>query len=372
MTRGLPPAASLSDPAPVLSSHTSTDQWQSFEMRMRRRRAERCVLRAQVALEAGFPEDARAALDEARRLDSSTPDFETLSASVVVEEPVVVAEPVVVEGPLELPAREPRSLVPLISVAAVLIAVVGIGAFGLSRGTRTTASQFSAGPVPSAPLPSAQEPSAPVPAAVAIAATPAERDSPEPAVPVGKEPERRPQHASLPTLIATPAATTVAIGKAIPKPAPPVVAEPKPPESRSTEPAAITLEPAQPLVLASSSGPSLTLPEAPAPDERPRVRAALARYEAGYSALNVAAVQAVWPAVDSRSLSRAFDGLASQRFALGQCSMAIETTSATATCNGTASFTPKIGGGVRSEGRRWTFDLRRVDGEWQIVRVSTR
>ena len=335
-------------------------------MRMRRRRAERCVLRAQVALEAGFPEDAREALDEARRLDSSTPAFETLCAAVVGE---------VVEVVPEAPARQPRSLVPLISVAAVLVAVVaGVGTFFLSSGTRTTASQ-APDAVQSAPLARAQEPTAPLPAAVGRAATPAEHAFNElPRAPVTKERERRPREASTPTPIATRLAATVPIGKASPKPKPdpPVVAESRPPESRNVEPAAIRLEPAQPLVLPSSGGPSLTLPEAPAPDERPRVRAALARYEAGYSALNVAAVQAVWPAVDARSLSRAFDGLASQRFTLGQCSMAIETASATATCNGTASWTPKIGGGVSSEGRRWIFDLRRVDGGWQIVRVSTR
>ena len=362
MTRGLPPAASLSDPAPLLSSHTSTDQWQSFEMRMRRRRAERCVLRAQVALEAGFPEDARVALDEARRLDSSTPDFETLWAAVAVEDPPAP------------PAREPKSLVPLISAGAVLVAVVAaVGTFFLSSGTRTTASQTS-DRVLSAPPLGAPEPSASLPSGVAGAATSGEHDFSEaPPAPVTRKPERRPPDASTPTPIATPVAATVAIGKAIPKPHPPVAAEPRPPEPRKEEPAAaITLEPAQPLVLPASTGPSLTLPEAPAPDERPRVRAALARYEAGYSALNVAAVQAVWPGVDARSLSRAFDGLASQRFSLGQCSMAIESASATATCNGTASFTPKIGGGVHSEGRRWTFDLRRVDGGWQIVRVSTR
>jgi tRNA uridine 5-carboxymethylaminomethyl modification enzyme len=48
------------------TSHISTAEWQSFELRMRHRRAQRCLLRAEVALEAGFPGDARAALDEAR------------------------------------------------------------------------------------------------------------------------------------------------------------------------------------------------------------------------------------------------------------------------------------------------------------------
>ena len=57
-------------------------------MRMRRRRAERCVLRAQLALDAGFPDDARVALDEARRLDSSTPEFEDFQAGLDIPPPV--------------------------------------------------------------------------------------------------------------------------------------------------------------------------------------------------------------------------------------------------------------------------------------------
>jgi hypothetical protein len=58
-------------PIATSGSHTATDQWQSFEMRMRRRRAGRCLLRAEAALDAGFLDDAREALDEAAGL---TPD----------------------------------------------------------------------------------------------------------------------------------------------------------------------------------------------------------------------------------------------------------------------------------------------------------
>ena len=62
----------------VLQSHTATQQWQSFEIRMRRRRVERCVLRASVAIEAGVLDDARAALEEVQRLDPYEPALETL------------------------------------------------------------------------------------------------------------------------------------------------------------------------------------------------------------------------------------------------------------------------------------------------------
>ena len=340
-------------------------------MRMRRRRAERCVLRAQVALEAGFPEDARAALDEARRLDSTTPDFESLSAATAIE-----IAPAITDAPEEFPDRPSGSRLPLIWAGVALTAVLaGIGTFAVSSGARTTPSSLAAASIQSvkAPAPSAQEPSAPVPAPVAVDATPAghEVSEPPPAAAV-KEPSRPASALSTPPPITTPVAAPVAIADSIPTPDVPVAIESKPLESRAPEATPITLAPATPLVLPAANGPSLTLPTAPAPNEPPRVRAVLARYEAGFSALNVAAVQGVWPAVDARSLSRAFDGLQSQRFTLGQCSMAIETASATATCNGTASWTPKIGGGVRSEHRRWVFELRKVDADWQILRVSTR
>jgi len=51
-----------------MASHTATGEWKSFEIRMRRRRAERLVLRADVAAEAGCFDEARASLDEARAL----------------------------------------------------------------------------------------------------------------------------------------------------------------------------------------------------------------------------------------------------------------------------------------------------------------
>ncbi|PYR55584.1 MAG: hypothetical protein DMF85_19220 [Acidobacteria bacterium] len=72
------------------ASHVATGEWQSFELRMRRRRAERCLLRAEIALEAGYPEDAREALDEARRLAPGVgglADLEGRIAAACVTEP---------------------------------------------------------------------------------------------------------------------------------------------------------------------------------------------------------------------------------------------------------------------------------------------
>ena len=64
-----PPSTDSSE----VTSHTSTQQWQSFEFRMRHRRAERCLLRAEMALDAGFDDEAREAIDEAERLHSDNP-----------------------------------------------------------------------------------------------------------------------------------------------------------------------------------------------------------------------------------------------------------------------------------------------------------
>ena len=70
----------------VLQTHTATEQWQTFEIRMRRRRVERCVLRASVAIEAGVLEDARAALEEVQRLDPYEPALETLRTQLTSAE----------------------------------------------------------------------------------------------------------------------------------------------------------------------------------------------------------------------------------------------------------------------------------------------
>src|SRR4029453_363030 len=72
--------------AGVLETHTATQQWQSFEIRMRRRRIDRCVLRAAAAIEAGVFGDAREALEEVERLDPREPAIEPLRARLVAAE----------------------------------------------------------------------------------------------------------------------------------------------------------------------------------------------------------------------------------------------------------------------------------------------
>jgi hypothetical protein len=113
-------------------------------------------------------------------------------------------------------------------------------------------------------------------------------------------------------------------------------------------------------------------PTAPVVDEHAAVRATLGRYESAYSDLNTAAAHAVWPGVDERALARAFDSLSSQRVRLGTCEVGVNGATARAICHGTASWTPKVGGGQQTKSRTWTFDLRQTRGSWQIVRVDAR
>jgi hypothetical protein len=107
-------------------------------------------------------------------------------------------------------------------------------------------------------------------------------------------------------------------------------------------------------------------------DETPLVRRVLSQYEAAYSALDARAAKRVWPSLDARALSRAFDGLQSQHVSLGNCNVAITSAGARADCRGSAEWTPKVGGGKRTESRNWSFDLRKTDGQWRIMDATVR
>ena len=363
-----PEDAPAAPPAPR-SSHTSTTQWQSFEMRMRRRRAERCVMRAEVAIEAGFLEEARLALEEARFLDSGVPEFDALYAAVTGQAPPVPPTP-----------TRRRRAVPAAIGLAILIIVAG-ALIGLKLGDRPGRATSQPASAP-APAPPTQAPSAPSPSAPRGAVIATEIVRPE--VEVAKVPVARLTTIGAATLRserATPQLQTQAVeravlhgGQGIADPAPPApgISPPK-----AVEPATSPKEPATGMAgsasaASSSPAPATSPASPPRPDERARVRAALALYEAAFSSLSVDGVRAVWPAVDARSLSRAFNGLESQRLSLGQCSVTVDAATAHADCRGQATWTPKIGGDTRGANRNWQFELRNVGEAWQIVRVMAR
>ncbi len=102
------------------------------------------------------------------------------------------------------------------------------------------------------------------------------------------------------------------------------------------------------------------------------VRAVLRRYETAYSTLDADAASVIWPGVNRSALARAFEGLTSQQVSLGSCDVTVNGPAARATCSGSATWQPKVGGGVRTEARRWSFDLRKNGEAWRIERAVAR
>ena len=360
-------------------SHTTTGEWQSFEVRMRRRRAERLVLRAEAAIEAGCLDDARTCLEEARTLTPDLPALDTLEQRL--SPPVPEAD-----EPVRTRSR-------MATAAAAILALISIGVLILvgwpivrqldDQTDAPTAAARAAVPAPAAqpsdpapqPAPTVGTSETPSPArdtTVAAADTtqmtaPAEKavatvPAPEPvqrdvAASAANSGEPRPR---VPVIDPLPAAETLPGRVTVPAPPPPVGSVPTS---------------AGVLPLPTASIPPPAAPPAPEPSQEPAVRSILERYASAYSALDVEATQRVWPAVNRGALSRAFDSLASQEVSLGNCQIDVSGASATARCAGTASWTPRVGdGGRRSEAREWTFELARRAAGWEIVnaRVQNR
>src|SRR5829696_4880435 len=101
-------------------SHTTTGEWQSFEGRMRRRRAERLVRRAEAAADAGFLDDARQCLSEARALAPRLPALEGLEEKLSASSP-------------DATHRPRRGRVAAAAVLAVAATAVVAGSIAVSR-----------------------------------------------------------------------------------------------------------------------------------------------------------------------------------------------------------------------------------------------
>jgi hypothetical protein len=103
------------------------------------------------------------------------------------------------------------------------------------------------------------------------------------------------------------------------------------------------------------------------------VQAVLRRYERAYGQLDARAAQAVWPSVDVGDLARAFRGLESQALEFDRCDLDVQGTVASADCRGRATYVRRVGSKApRTEARAWSFRLRKVDDNWQILRVDLR
>jgi hypothetical protein len=102
-------------------------------------------------------------------------------------------------------------------------------------------------------------------------------------------------------------------------------------------------------------------------DESQLVKQTLQRYRVAYEGLDARKAQAVWPAVNQAALARAFDGLESQSLTFEACDVRVRGELATATCQGSARYVPKIGSREpRTERRVWNFALHKAGDEWKI------
>jgi hypothetical protein len=401
------------DAAPV--AHVATPQWQSFEIRMRARKADRCLQRAAAALDDGSIDEANDALEEARQLSPLDPRLEQLSArldalkypapppstvqsrgyfwtSAAVLAGLVVASAAGWETwihrdtfallvPKALPDMDANSGL------AAPSAVSGL-ASGPSQPNATSATDTSGAPVASTSsasrdtvvqttlvrpdqvidtrvIPTGRQPANEIPRVPTSGSSQPSDTKPDAVNPLAAtnapEPSARPQRDTAPSPPPSPETRSPVALPALPDPSPatsfiPSVAPPTAPS------------PAPPASRPAASTPPLE--SAPAPDDRVAIRAALSRYESAYNRLDVDAVRTIWPTLDHRALARAFENLSAQRVALQTCNVDVSGSTARANCSGNASWTPRVGGGERSAARKWTFDLNESNGAWRITHVQ--
>lgn len=378
-------------------SHTATGEWKSFEIRMRRRRAERCVARADIDLARGALGEARTALQEARRLAPDLPSLDDLEQSIQAAETSTRA----------------RGWFPY-GVAAVILLTASVGTIWMARTPSSFQILWSA--------PSARSQSSPVPAAW----SPPDQPHP-PATPVAELPGPRVVVDEEPITVAENPAPPVAPGTVEADATtghtvePPQLRSSFPPDGRNlgevgsnalpnvaTLPVETVGNPSQPTLSRLDAVPILSLPArnpvvanadsgpaAPAPMHTPPLAASVAepavatvtpgpspaapredalvqqtldRYATAYTRLDAEAAQQVWPSVDRGALARAFGGLALQRVALGDCRIDVQGPVAKAACAGTETWAPKIGARApQTAARNWTFELVKAGSEWRIV-----
>lgn len=381
--------------------HAATEEWLSFEARMRRRRVGRCLLRADLALDDGLPADARIAIDEARQLDSECPELEELEsrlrafdgtvagshAAALFQSDIATESATGDATGAAFPGASASRLIQAwrwaVSSAFVVVLLTGT-ALGSYYWRYSTSSE----PLEIAPRVEVAPRGSVVPQPPTLRI---EQDTVNAPVLSPEFAGDEPIVPAVPPMPAPPIAGLVpksndSIVLAVNRDAPPPATLPETfrsemrldelPRTASPEaPARPVPTPAIPATMepAESKPVAALAPKAePKLDETSIVRSVLTRYERAYSSLDAGAASAVWPGVDRPALERAFDGLTSQRVSLQSCDVTVNGAAARALCSGTATWVPKVGGGARTAARRWDFDLRKRDGDWEIERAVAR
>ena len=102
------------------------------------------------------------------------------------------------------------------------------------------------------------------------------------------------------------------------------------------------------------------------------IHAVLDQFQAAYTRLDAAFVQAIWPSVDRPRLERAFRNLASQDLRFGECRLDVASATAAATCTGAVDYVTRAGSRRAHDTRTWTFTLREESAGWVIDNVLMR
>ena len=336
-------ASQSSDEAHV----TSAIGFGHFEERVRRRRVERRIDAAHVALEQGQLADAQAAINE---LSALAPDLPELSQLTTRFEEL--------HRPAVAPARHGHGR--WLAAAVFVVTVFGLWGQGELPGDhRRPVETLKPSPIPS-----------PIEGTAGLAAPSMIPDQPVSDASEKISTSPAPQLEVRGNQIDTPAA------RAVPPPQQLVVA-PRPLEERPAI-AAMASSPAPTPPAPSPAAPAAVVPVTPAipvipanKDER-LIEQALQRYRSAYEGLDAQSAHAVYPAVNEAALARAFDGLVSQSLVFDACDIQLLGGSATATCRGTASYVAKVGKREPvSEPRLWSFTLRKEAEDWTIEKART-
>jgi hypothetical protein len=406
-------------PVPRPAEHISSEEWKRFEMRMRRRRVERLIARAEAALAEGNKDEVTKTLDEARQLDPSLKQILALENALALQEPAPVIEtPQPDPDPVVSNEPAPRHIRKVAVAAAAVTLAIGGTELWIIRGPvlehlRTWLASEEPAQVSAAVPAEPPEPLQPPRPDQATSSTHVQVETVE--ARSVQPPQLLKQHTNTsdppsitappnppPAPVSQPVARAVPIATTGPPNALAEVREPKPALPRSSEapgprpaeapavPAVNMMGDAAPAEVrtvgaAGAPEPNIASPKAdhPARDvgvpasstEDGAVRGVLNKYAAAYSRLDASAAQEVWPAVNRSALERAFDSLASQQLLLDHCNVDVRGATARATCAGSTTWSPKIGNSSRrTEARNWTFQLAKAGSAWQIVsaRVQNR
>ncbi len=344
-------AAPIVDRLPGEKPLVSTEGYAKFEQRAKRRRVDRRIEAARLAIDRKKLKQAAAALDEVIELDPNLPElveltaqFDQLRRSMMATRrgPWIAATAVfagTVFGASWLQASSPLFSRPMIATAPLLAAPTVAVSDELLAAAGTTGTL----PAPTDVKAPARQPE---PAALAPEPMPVMEPIaiPRPSIEAAAaEPFRPPAGVTLP-----------------PPPPPSIVPAPRPVQESTV--GEVLAAPIAPRPIAA-----VVPPKAETPDDRLLVQQTLQRYRSAYEGLDAQSAHAVWPAVNQVALARAFNGLESQSLTFEACDVRVRGEAATAICQGTARYVPKVGSREpRTEPRVWNFTLRKSGNDWKI------